>query len=443
MRLPEFVAAALLWQSALLVNIGTPAAPEHLRFQRQLLLPAAAGGYACAALDAEVLSHTASAAHNDLRIYRGYPGSAAQAETPYTLTESGPEPVADAEARVENLTSTGNVVHFDLRMPLRVYSEVQLRLRLHEFVGTVLVTGDDAYGRRKDLGSFGIFDLSAEGLGSWTVLEMAETATPVLHVSLTLRTPAGRPVGSLPPAVLAGASVPPSRERQTLYAPVVSTGTLIQQGSVTAAVLHVPEHVPVERIRFTLPPGYAESYDREVRVRARAEGDPAAETEAMDAGAIQHVRWPSGDPRLNPIDVTNDAVDATTGATLGSSAVVRVLIENGGLPPLPIQSVILEMRQRKLCFLAQPGATYTLRYGDPALRAPIYDETALPEVRGTALPASVGPEQRNPLWRPRRDARPFLDRHPEVFWLIVLACGGMMGGTALQYVQDRGGRGQA
>ena len=212
---------------------------------------------------------------------------------------------------------------------------------------------------------------------------------------------------------------------------------------MTVAVLHVPAHVPVERIRFTLPAGYPENYFREVLVRARAERDPAAETEAMDAGAIQHVRWPSGDPRLNPIDVTSDTVDATTGATLASSATVRVLVANGAQPPLPIKAVTLEMRERKLCFFAEPGATYTLRYGDPALRAPLYDVTALPEIKEAPLAAAFGPEQRNPQWHPREDTRPYLDRHPEVFWLIVLACGGMMGGTALQYVQHRGGHGRA
>ncbi len=450
MKVPTIVAAALLWQSALVVNLGTPALPEHLRYERQIVLAAGASGFACATLDAEVLAHTASAAHNDLRLYRGYAGSPAQAETPYTLTESGPEPVADAEAAVLNAEHSGDGLRFDLRMPSRAYADVTLRLRARDFVGTAIVTGEDARGRHEALGSFGIFDLSDKKLGRWTVLPMAETTAPVLHVLLNLRTPEGRPVRGLPLALIEGAAVPPSRERQTLYTPVADAGSTVRQGNVTAAVFHVPAHVPVERIRFALPPGYGqglgENYDREVIVRARADRDPAAETEVMDAGAIQHVSWPSGDPRLNPIDVKTDTVDATIGATLASAATVRVLVANGTEPPLPMQSVVLEMRERKVCFRADAGARYTLRYGDPALAAPIYDpiEDEPPTIMASLQPieATLGPPRRNPQWRPREDRRPYLDRHPEVFWLLVLACAGMMGGTALHYVQHRGGGGQ-
>ena len=444
MRISEFLAAALLWQSALLVNIGTVAAPEHLRYQRELRLPAEAQGLACATLDAEVLARTASAAHNDLRIYRvyrSYAAPAAQAEVPYTLTESGPEPVAAADAPVTHVARSGGALQFDLQMPLRAYSEVELRLRTHNFVGTAVVTADDGHGGRKDLGTFGLFDLTTAGLGHWTVLPMAETSAPVLHVALSLRTPEGKPITALPLAIIAGAAVPPSRERQTVYTPVVSGAVQPGNGS-SVAVLHVPAHVPVERLLFTLRPGTEENYFREVTVRAKTDGDPVAETEVMDAGAIQNVRWAPGDPRLNPIHVTQNSVDATTGATLGGKATVRVSVVNGTQPPLPIERVTLEMRERKVCFPVTPGTGYTLRYGDPALAAPIYDEASFASVKGAPVFAELGPETRNPKWKPRTDPRPYLDRHPEVFWLVVLACAGMMGGTALHFVQHRaaGGR---
>ncbi len=442
MRIPELLAAALLWQSASLVNIGTAAAPEHLKFQRELSMAADAQGLTCATLNAEVLAHTASAAHNDLRIYQGYPGSPAQAETPYTLTESGPEPVGDAEASVGDVVRSGGDLRFDLHMPSRAYSEVELRLRMHDFVGTVVVTADEPRGGRRNVGTFGIFDLSGEGLGHWTFLPMAETAAPVLHIVLSLRTPEGLPLASVPPAVVAGAAVPPSRERQTVYTAVTS-GTVSRSGSNTVAVLHVPAHVPVERISFALPNGFGSNYSREVLVRAKTDGDPAAETETMDAGAIQHVRWPPGDPRLNPIEVTEDSVDATTGATLAGKATVRVSVVNGRLPPLPIERITLAMRERKVCFIAAAGMRYTLRYGDPALAAPVYDQIVPADPTKPPLVAQLGPERRNPQWRARTDGRPYLDRHPEVFWLAVLACAGMMGGMGLHFVQHRrhGGRG--
>lgn len=457
LRCSGLLSLALFLQSVSLVNIGTVAAPEHLRYERAWLSPSTAtAGPLCVDLDAEVLSHTASAAHNDLRVYRGYPGSPAQAETPYTLTESGPEPVNDAEIPAKDASRTGDTLHFDLRMPARPYSEVDLHLRLHDFVGTVLVTGaaehrgpglavvgsgTAAAVNPGSFGSFGIFDLSGRGLGAWTILQLAETTAPVLHVTLRLRTPEGKPIHSPPLAVLAGAAVPPSRERQTVYVPVVA-GEVQIAGSSSVAVLSVGAHVPVERVRFQLKPGFEANYSREVVLRARTEGDPAAETEVMDAGAIQRVRWAPGDPGLNPINVRRDSVDATTGATLAGRATVRVAVLNGALPPLPIERVTLEMRERRVCVMARAGAVYTLRYGDPYLAAPVYDDAALASSSQPAVLAALGPERRNPLWQPRQDSRPYLDRHPEVFWLVVLLCGGGMGAATLHFAGHREARGR-
>lgn len=455
MKFLEFLAAALLWQSAVLVNIGTAASPEHLRWQRELQLPAGTRGLTCSTLDATVLAHTASAAHDDLRIYGSVSGAPGQTETPFLLTESGPEPVAAAEASVEHLTRSSDTLHFDLRMPPRSYSEIQLRLRLRDFVGTAVVTADEASDAAKAqekkgnrhsemLGTFAIFDLHAQELGRWTVLPLAETSAPLLHLTLDLRTPEGKAVRGVPLAVVEGATVPPSRERQTRYTSVAETERILQQGTVTEADLEVPAHVPIERIRFTMLPGEQGNYLREVIVRARPETSRSLqtgnmETENMDAGSIEHVSLPSGDPRLNPIDVTENSVNATLGATLGGAATVRVLVANHALKPLPIGRVTLEMRERKVCFVAVPGARYTLRYGDPALPAPVYDDTPFLKTTGTPAEAEMGPERRNPQWRPREDQLPYLDRHPEVFWLIVLVCGGTMGATALHYVQQRGG----
>ena len=441
MRFSGLFSFLLLWQSVSVVNLGTAAAPEHLRFERTMLASVTFPRPLCVDLDAEVLSHTASAAHNDIRVYRGYPGSLAQAETPYTLTESGPEPVNDAEIGISNAGRTGDRLHLDLHMPPRPYTEVDLRLRLHDFVGTVLVTGGAEHGKAADLGSFAIFDLRGAGLGAWTALALAETSAPVLHVTLRLRTPEGQPIRSPPLAILEGAAVPPSRERQTVYVPVISGGVL-ERGASSVAILRVPAHVPVERVRFEVKKGYAANYYREIVLRARTEGDPTAETEVMDAGAIQHVRWAPGDPRLNPIDVREDSVDATTGATLAGKAVVRVSVLNGSLPPLPIDRVTLEMRERRVCVMARPGAVYTLRYGDPTLLAPLYDEAAFATSTQAPLLATLGPERRNPDWRAREDSRSYLDRHPEVFWLVVLLCGGSMGATAKHFIEDREAKGR-
>ncbi len=425
----------LIWQSSLLVNIGAVARPEHLRYQRSVKVASDASGMACAVLDATVLGHTASAAHNDVRLFRVVPG-ADESEVPYTLTESGPEPVADATVAVEHAAVRGNELNFDLRMPPRPFSEVRLHLGLKDFVATAAVEGRDERGGRQDLGKVAIFDLSGEHLGQWTELLLGESNWPVLHVGLTVRTPGGAPLGGLAVGDIKGAEVPPSRLRQTRYVPTVSTDHVDQRGFLSVALLRVPAHVPVERVAIALDPGFGRNFSRGVTVSARADGEPVTSTEALDAGHIFHVSLPSGDPQLYPIDLREDALDSTLGATLARPATVLVAINNDGRAPLPIRSVILEMRERKVCFFADRESRYVLRYGDAALRAPAYDESAL-AVPAQPLVAGMGPESLNPAYRARQDARPVLRRHPEVFWLFVLLSGGLMGGTALHHVQHR------
>ena len=441
-----FLLAVLLWQTALLVNIGAPADPEHLRFQRAVFLPATGGsaGMACAVLDAAVLAHSAVAGAGDLRLYRGYPGSPLQAETPYLLTESGPEPVDAVSLRPSNVTRGGGALGFDLRMPPRAYSELRIQLNAgdlsRDFVGTVLITAagttpGQGRGKPASLGNFSIFDLRQAGLGRWTTLLPAESTKPLLHFAITLRTPAGQPIVNLPTTLVKSVEVPPSRERQTLYTPVAGPTIFSQQGNAVVATLHVPAHVPVEELHIALQPGEHANFARDVVLSARSDDDPFNEPETLKAGSLQNIHLPSGDPRLNSIAVEETNFPSTLGATLASAATVQVAVANAGREAPPLASATLEMRERRLCFAIAPSATYTLRYGDPALVAPFYPDA--PQATAAALIASLGPQTRNPHWSQRRDTRPFFDRHPELFWIIVLACTGMMGGTALQFVQHR------
>ncbi len=435
MKLPGVLLAAMLWQSPLLVNIGAPARPEHLRYERGVRVLSGGSGVSCLVLDATTLAHTASPAHSDLRLF-GHIRSEPESEVAYTLTESGPEPVADTAAAAEHVTVSGNQLSFDLRMPARPYSEVKLRLRMQNFVGTAAVEGRGLHGERQALGNVAVYDLSGQHLGHWSSLLLAELTWPVLHIVLDVRTPGGAPLTGLATGMVGGAEVPPSRLRQTLYVPTVSTSVIDQRGFLSIAMLRVPAHVPVERVAIGLEPGMTANFAREVTVSARADRAPVTDTEALDAGAIAHVSLPSGDPRLYPIAVREDALDATLGATLVRPATVLVAINNNGRGPLPIRSVTLEMRERRMCFFADRETTYTLRYGDEALTAPAYDESAL-KVQGTVREVQLGPERENPRFQARHDHRPILKRHPEIFWLAILLCGGMMGGSALHHVQHR------
>lgn len=449
--------AALAWQTASLVNIGSPADPVHMRYERAVRLPSGplAGGVVCTVLDAAVFAHAALPGAADLRLFRADPGTPGGAEVPYLLTESGPEPVDAAAVRPSRIHRTDRDLHFDLTMPPRAFSELRLQMDTRgfdrDFVGTALVSAEGAskvpgkgFGERTSLGNFGIFDLHREGLGRWTTLLLAESTAPVLHLTLALRTPAGQPIADLPPTLVESVDVPPSRERQTVYTPVATTTFFAGRGDATVGTLHVPAHVPVEELQVVPAPGPGPNFARAVVVTARTDDDPFNEPEILDAGTLQRTRIPSGDPRLNPIDVEERNFPSTLGATLAHPATIEIAVANGAGPALRLASATLEMRERRLCFNpafnaafgAAQGATYTLRYGDPALLAPLYADP--PETAASARTAVLGPETRNPQWIHRRDRRPFFDRHPELFWIVVLLCSGTMGGTALQFVQHRG-----
>ena len=444
--------AALAWQTASLVNIGSPADPEHMRYERAVQLPAGtvagggAGNVACIVLDAPVFAHAALPGAADLRLFRAGPGTLGQAEVPYLLTESGPEPVDAAAIRPSRIHRTDRDLQFDLTMPPRAFSELRLQMNPRgldqDFVGTVRVSAEGTSkvpAERTSLGSFGIFDLHREGLGRWTTLLLAESTAPVLHLTLALRTPAGQPIADPPLTLVESVDVPPSRERQTVYTPVATTTSFAQRGDATVGTLQVPAHVPVEELQVMPAPGPGPDFARPVAVTARTADDPFNEPEILDAGTLQTTRIPSGDPRLNPIDVEERNFPSTLGATLAHPATVEIAVANGPGPMLRLASATLEMRERRLCFNAAAnaakGTIYTLRYGDPALLAPLYAEG--PETAAAARTASLGPERRNPQWTPRRDGRPFFDRHPELFWMVVLLCSGTMGGTALGFVQQR------
>ncbi len=97
-----------------------------------------------------------------------------------------------------------------------------------------------------------------------------------------------------------------------------------------------------------------------------------------------------------------------------------ITIHNQDDPPLALASVTLQMIAQTLCFDAQPGADYTLYYGDAALAPPHYDYAELFSLQKTAAHATLGPEQQNPRFQPRPDKRPLTERHPALLWIALL-----------------------
>jgi hypothetical protein len=114
------------------------------------------------------------------------------------------------------------------------------------------------------------------------------------------------------------------------------------------------------------------------------------------------------------------SVPAVLGANLQQSAQVEVVVDNGDDAPLPITAVLLEMRQRKLCFDVSDVRSPELFYGDPTLPAPQYDSARLFSPSTRIVSAQLGPEQENLAYRTRPDTRSMTERHPDLIWIALL-----------------------
>jgi len=325
-------------------------------------------------------------------------------------------------------------------MPPRPYTAVNLQIDAKNFLATARVSASDpANDPAIDLGSFTLFDLSAQHLSRSTTLPLQESTFPVLHVTLHFTPAPGTPAQTFPASIVQGATVPPSREAQTLYTPVAETTALIQRGHQTIATIRVPAHVPVERVSFTLASAFDKSqknFLRALEITGRPDQSEDSNTAEALTGEISRVHFAQGAGELPigqlPIDSRRLSVDATLGASLRGSATVEVAIDNGDDPPLPISSVQLQMRQRGICFDIALGTTYTLMYGDPALHTPVYDYARLFTAASHPIAAALGPEEPNPTFAPRADARPYTERHPEILWLGLLAVVAALGSVALR-----------
>jgi len=432
MRAAVALVFALFLQIASVSSNDPTPEPQHFRYERTLTLPANTSSQACAILDAAVFAHAASESLNDLRLYTQTAANPAL-ETPFNFSVSGTQTAEDDTAPIRNLGSTHGDIVFDIAMPPRPYSAVVLDLAAKDFLATAHVSGSDGHGGPfTDLGTFAVFDLTSQHLSRSTTLSLQEATFPELHIILHISAAPNSPPHDLGPTIVHGATIPPSREAQTLYTTVASTSDFTRRGRQTVATIHIPAQVPIERLSFTLNPAFSKNFFRTFTLTATPDNnrDPIA-IESL-TGTISHVHLlqssASGDPA---IDTTQQSVDAALGANLRTGATVTIAIDNGDDPPRPLVSAQVEMRQRRICF-DTTTATYTLMYGDPALRAPVYDYARLFTPSTHPILAILTPEHRNPHFTARFDIRPYTERHPELLWVVLLAVLAILGSIALR-----------
>ncbi|MEI9977981.1 MAG: DUF3999 family protein [Edaphobacter sp.] len=401
--------ALLLWQATPGTEPAT-ADPQYFRYQRTVTV-ANGAAQSCAVIDPQIFPH-AAASLRDLRLYEG------GREVPYAMTLSEPQIAESETAQVRNLGLRGRNIVFDLEMPNRAYTEIVLDLAGQDFLATATVSGtrDPNYSNQTRLGEFTLFDLSSQHLSRNTTIPLQETNLPYLHVELAISAAAGARSFAVTPEMVRGVTVPPSRESQSLYTTAAATTGIVQRGRQSVATFALPQRIPVERVSFDLAPGYKANFSRDVRVSDRPDGTKEAASETV-AGTILRVHLTQAGREIRKEQLS---VPAILGSNMQSAATVEVAVENGDDSPLPIKAVRLEMRQRQICFDDSTRQPLTLFYGDSALTAPQYDYARLFAASETMGNAQLGPEELNPRFHARPDARPLTDRHPHLLWILLL-----------------------
>ncbi len=371
----------------------------------------------CIVLDPELFAHT-SAQLSDLRLY--HDGK----ETPYVIRLSAPVEAVEKSIALLNLGSRGGKTSFDASMPEGSYSDIQLDVTGQDFIATVTVSGrqeqTDASPTR--LGSYTIFDLTHQRLGRSTVLHIPASDFRYLHFEIT-----GLPA----PESITGLSVVKLPSIQTRYQTVAESSSVTQKGHSSLLEFTVPPLVPVDRVAFAFGKEPA-NFSRDVTLTvAPVERPPEASAPGQPVtrfGNLLRVHRLQNGLRIDEERLTIDAPVAV----LDKAAKWTVTIDNGDDPPLPVQSVRLQMMQRSLCFEAAGAGQYTLFYGDPALTAARYDYATLFTPQKDAAQATAGPEQPNPEYQPRPDQRPLTERYPALLWGALVVVIAVLAGIAFR-----------
>jgi len=410
--------------AALLLVILAAPSPQmrYFRFERAVAHLPPSSGQACFVIDPEVFAHAAPRL-TDLRLYRD--GN----ETPYMVGPAAPEQSAEQSIPLLNLGRRGGETVFDAAMPEVKYSDVQLGVAGHDFIATVTVSGSQtaAGSSATRLGAYTIFDLSRQKLGRSTVLHLPQSTFSYLHFRIA---------GPIPPDSVTGLSVPRQPASPPKYAPVARSTRIVQKGRSSAIEFTVPARTPIDRIAFALgeqPPSF--SRDVSIVVTPIVPRSTDAADGPGPVASFGNILRVHGTRNGRRIDEERLAIDAPS-AEFDTPAKWTITVENGDDPPIQIDSVTLQMRERTVCFEATGGAHYELYYGDPALAAPRYDYAKLFAPQPDAAQAALGPEQRNSIFQPRPDDRPFTEKHPVLLWVVLILVIALLGVIALRTMKQ-------
>jgi len=372
---------------------------QYFRYERPVENVPQTNKQACLVVDAGMFAKSALGLA-DLRLYRE------SAETAYVLLTAALTAPSEQRITPLNLGRRKGQTVFDVAMPAGSYSDLELAIKGQDFIATVTVSGSQTQGTGSEtrLGSYTIFDLTRQKLGRSTVLHLPESDFRFLHLSIA---------GPIPPESVVGLSVERLPSSQPEYIEVAETQQIAQKGHSSEIEFTVPARTPVDRVVF-VPGSSPANFSRNVAVsvspvKPQLAGDAAEQPAPVtSAGTILRIHSIQDDQR---IDEERLSVDAPA-AIFDSPTKWSITVENGDDTPIQLNSVRLEMLERKLCFEAAGAARYTLYYGDPALNTPQYDYATFFTAQAGAAQANAGPEEPNPIYQSRPDERPFTERHP-------------------------------
>ena len=341
----------------------------------------------------------------DLRLYDG------QTQVPYALIkQSGGRFSEDSPARILNLGKTAGSTEFDIEVgSVAEYDRVRLVLDAKNFIDSVRIQGRKAPNNRSgtDLGSSTLYDFTAEGLGSNSVLKFPSSSFPYVHV---------RFASGIAPNQIKGAFVSNVSETKIAWTGAGTCAAVPGGPKRNVFECSLSERVPLERIAFELPPS-AVNFNRTVILT----DDKGSE---LERGSISRVRMKRAGQTVVSENLALDLYPV--------SEQIKVAVENGDDTPLPIVQVRPLSVERRLYFDAKGKSELKLYYGDAKLEAASYDYGKFFQQSPNAAVSQLGPAEANSQFTGRPDDRPWSERHNGALWIAMIVAATLLGGLALR-----------
>ena len=409
----------------LLLIVGASPNVLYFRYARPVLSTPTQNQQACITLDPTTFAH-AGPRLSSLRLYN------ADRETPYAINFAAPAQSPQKRIALLNAGLRNGATSFDAAMSEGPYGNLVLQIDAKDFIATVHVSGSQTQSGSPvtSLGSYTIFDFTRQKLGRSTVLHLPQSDFRYLHFHID---------GPIRPDQITGLSTGrlPAGEPQYV---TIATSTSVQQKNRDSVIeFTVPANVPVDRVLFK-PGAQPVNFSRNVTIAIAptTAHPPTADEEQtppmMSSGNLLRIHSTQNGRKIDEEHLSLEVPYFATAFASNSTDATKwtIAIQNEDDAPIELQSVTLQMIARNICFAAQPGISYKLYYGDAALNPPHYDYAQLFSSEKDAAHPTLGPEEQNPEYQSRPDARPFTEKHPALLWIALVAAILLLGVIALR-----------